>query len=59
MKIGLMYGMTLRPGEDSLEGWTDYAKMADDKGFSTLWLPNIMGWDAMTALCVADRISPI
>ena len=57
MKIGLMYGMTLRPGEDSLEGWTDYAKMADDKGFSTLWLPNIMGWDAMTALCVAGQVT--
>ena len=57
MKIGLMYGMTLRPGEDSLEGWLDYAKMTEEKGFSTLWLPNIMGWDAMTALTMAGQVT--
>ncbi|MAI78880.1 MAG: LLM class F420-dependent oxidoreductase [Deltaproteobacteria bacterium] len=57
MNIGLMYGMTLQPGQDSLEAWLAYAKMTEEMGFRSLWLPNIMSWDAMSALAAAGGVT--
>jgi F420-dependent oxidoreductase-like protein len=55
MRIGLMYGATGDVGEDTLDGMVAFAKQAESLGFSTLWVPNIFSWDAITALAVVGR----
>jgi F420-dependent oxidoreductase-like protein len=51
MRIGLMFG-----GSDgSLAAAEAQARRAEQSGFSTLWLPNIFGLDAITAAAIAGR----
>ena len=45
MRIGLMAGT----GADVIDGVVEQAKQAEAAGFSTLWLANIFGLDAITA----------
>jgi 5,10-methylenetetrahydromethanopterin reductase len=51
MRIGLMFG-----GSDaSLAGAAAQARLVEQSGFATLWLPNIFGLDAITAAALAGR----
>ncbi len=52
MKIGVMMGVT--PGE-SLDTLIESAKDLDRRGFSSLWLANIFGLDAITTLSLIGR----
>lgn len=55
MRMGLMYGLTIHPKDDSLDTMVAFAKRAESSGFSTLWMPNIFSWDAITALALVGR----
>jgi len=55
MKFGLMYGITTDPREDSISTMVSYAKRVEELGFSTLWVPNILGFDAITACAVVGQ----
>lgn len=57
MRIGVMAGA---PGsriaaDDTVRGLTDWAQELESRGFSTLWLANILGMDAMSALTAVAR----
>lgn len=52
MKIGVMAGVT--PG-DSLDTLIENAKDLDQRGFSSLWLANIFGLDAIMTLSLIGR----
>lgn len=52
MRIGLMAGATAATGS-GLQAIVDYAKMAEEKGFDTIWLANIFGIDAIGACAIA------
>lgn len=54
MRIGVMSGAI--PGPDStLDGLIARAKDLEARGFSTLWLANIFGLDAITAQAIVGR----
>ncbi len=48
MRIGLMAGATAAAG-NTLQEIVGYAKMAEERGFSTVWLANVFGIDAVAA----------
>ncbi len=52
MRIGLMAGATAAAG-NGIQAIVDYAKMAEERGFSTIWLANIFGIDAVGACAIA------
>lgn len=52
MKIGLMAGATEAAG-NGLDDVIEFIKSAEDKGFDSIWLANIFGLDAVTALALA------
>ena len=60
LRIGLMYGAANESGGSSVTAMKDFAIWAERKKFSTLWMPQMFSWDAMTALTmvagVTDRI---
>lgn len=49
MRIGLMAGATDAVGS-GVQAIVDHAKMAEQRGFDTVWLANIFGLDAVS-LC--------
>src|SRR5688572_17697409 len=52
MRIGVIHGVTA--GEDGgLDGVVRQAQAREAEGFSTFWLPNIFGLDAITTLALA------
>ncbi|MBH0775791.1 LLM class F420-dependent oxidoreductase [Nocardia bovistercoris] len=53
-------GITLNEGRgpQALDRLTDEIRQAADDGFASAWLPNIFGFDAMTALAVAGSRVP-
>ncbi len=54
MRIGLMIGAT--PGTDpSLEGLISVAREAEASGFDNLWMAQVFGFDAITALALIGR----
>jgi 5,10-methylenetetrahydromethanopterin reductase len=54
MRIGIMSGAVEGP-DRSLEGLLALAKHVEDLGFATLWLAQIFGLDAITALSIVGR----
>jgi len=48
MRIGLMAGATAASG-NTLQAIVDYAKMAEERGFDSVWLANVFGIDAVAA----------
>jgi len=54
MRIGIMSGAVEGP-DRSLEGLLALAKRVEDLGFATLWLAQVFGLDAITALSIAGR----
>ncbi len=52
MRIGLMAGATAASGK-TLQSIVDYAKMAEQRGFDSVWLANIFGIDAVGACAIA------
>ena len=55
MRIGLMYGLTVNPKEDSVDTAVAFAKRVEASGFSTLWVPHIFSWDAINLLGMVGR----
>ena len=53
MRIGIMAGAT--GGLDTLDAFVDHAKQVEAAGFSTLWVPNIFSFDAITSVAVIGR----
>jgi F420-dependent oxidoreductase-like protein len=53
MRIGIMHG-TDGPDAD-LDGLVRVARRIESLGFSTLWMPNIFSFDAITALAILGR----
>ncbi len=53
MRIGIMYGADGSDG--GLDVIAETARRIESKGFSTLWMPNIFSWDAITALSIIGR----
>lgn len=56
MRIGT--GLAEPGGLDALEGLASQLRAAADDGFSSAWMSNIFGLDALTALAVAGREVP-
>ena len=54
MRIGIMSGAVEGP-DRSLEGLLALAKRVEDLGFASLWLAQVFGLDAITALALAGR----
>lgn len=54
MKVGTFNATSLGSVDDAL-GW---ARAAADAGFDTVWFPQVMGLDALTALAVVARELP-
>lgn len=52
MRIGLFAGTT-RDTSFGLDGLVRFAKDAEERGFDSLWLPNIFGLDAVGACAIA------
>jgi F420-dependent oxidoreductase-like protein len=52
MRIGLFAGTT-RDTSFGLDGLVRFAKEAEQRGFDSLWLPNIFGLDAVGACAIA------
>jgi len=52
MRIGVMAGATAASG-NTLQAIVDYAKMAEQRGFDSVWLANIFGIDAVAACGIA------
>ena len=48
MRMGLMAGATAASG-NTLQAIVDYAKMAEERGFDSVWLANVFGIDAVAA----------
>lgn len=55
MRLGLMYGATGDVADDTLDVMVAFGKRAESLGFSTLWIPNIFSWDAITACALVGR----
>ncbi len=53
MRIGMMSAAS--QGPEGIDAVVAEAKRAEEAGYATLWVPNIMGLDAMTALAIAGR----
>ncbi len=53
MRIGIMHGADGSNGD--LDALIKAAQRIESKGFSTLWMPNIFSWDAITALALVAR----
>ena len=53
MRIGIMYGADGSDGE--LDTIVEAARRIESRGFSTLWMPNIFSWDAITTLSIIGR----
>ena len=53
MRIGIMHGADGPDGD--LDGLVKAAKRIESLGFSTLWMPNIFSFDAITALAIVGR----
>jgi 5,10-methylenetetrahydromethanopterin reductase len=56
MRIGT--GLAEPGGLNALDGLADQLRVAADDGFSSAWLSNIFGLEALTALAVAGRQIP-
>jgi alkanesulfonate monooxygenase SsuD/methylene tetrahydromethanopterin reductase-like flavin-dependent oxidoreductase (luciferase family) len=54
MRIGLMVGATEGP-DATLDGLVATAKRYEAAGFDNLWMANIFGLDAITALAIVGR----
>ena len=54
MRIGLMVGATEGP-DGTLDGLVATAKRYEAAGFDNLWMANIFGLDAITALAIVGR----
>lgn len=54
MKIGLMLNDT-GDKNNSLDNMVAFAKEAEAKGFPSLWMAHIFGYDALTALAIVGR----
>ncbi len=54
MRIGIMSGAVDGP-DRSLEGLLELAKRVEDLGFASLWLAQVFGLDAITALSIVGR----
>ena len=54
MRIGIMSGAVEGP-DRSLEGLLELAKRVEDLGFASLWLAQVFGLDAITALSIVGR----
>ena len=54
MRIGVMAGASPGP-EGTLDGLVARAKDLEARGFDAMWLANIFGLDAITALAIAGR----
>ena len=54
MRMGLMAGATEATGS-GLDGLIDFARMAEEKGFDSIWAANIFGLDAVSGLTLAGR----
>jgi 5,10-methylenetetrahydromethanopterin reductase len=52
MRIGVMAGATAASG-NTLRAIVDYAKMAEQRGFDSVWLANVFGIDAVAACGIA------
>ncbi len=52
MRIGLMAGATAAAG-NSLQAIVDFSKMAEERGFHSIWLANVFGVDAIGACALA------
>lgn len=52
MRIGVMAGTTAASG-NTLRSIVDYAKMAEQRGFDSVWLANIFGVDAVAVCGIA------
>ena len=55
MRIGIFGGLAANGPIDEM---VDDARRAADEGFATFWLPQIFGFDALTALAVIGREVP-
>ncbi len=53
MRIGIMHGADGSNGD--LDALIKAAQRVESKGFSTMWMPNIFSWDAITALALVAR----
>lgn len=53
MRIGVMFGD--RRGRGSVDGLVAQARDLDRRGFASLWLPQVFGFDAVTAAAVLGR----
>lgn len=53
MRIGIMHGADGSNGD--LDALIKAAQRIESKGFSTMWMPNIFSWDAITALALVAR----
>lgn len=52
MRIGVMAGATAASG-NTLQAIVDYAKVAEKRGFDSVWLANVFGIDAVAACSIA------
>ena len=53
MRIGVMFGD--RRGRGSLDELVSAARSLEARGFASLWLPQVLGFDAVTAAAVLGR----
>ncbi|MBT4519168.1 MAG: LLM class F420-dependent oxidoreductase [Halieaceae bacterium] len=51
MRIGLMAGATAATGT-GIKAVVDFAKMAEERGFDTVWMANVFGLDAIGACAI-------
>ena len=56
MRIGVMAGAT--GSEANLDGLVQRARVIEERGFAALWMANIFGHDAITALALCGRFVP-
>jgi len=54
MKIGVMSGATAAVG-NTVDSIVTFAQMVEQRGFSSLWMANIFGLDAITTLSIVGR----
>lgn len=56
MKTGLMLGASDGP-DATLEGLLKSAQVAEEKGFDSVWMANIFGFDAISALSLVGQVT--
>lgn len=54
MRIGVIVGATEGP-ESALDGLVEQAERLEESGFSTLWMANIFGLEAISSLAIVGR----